>query len=147
MNLHPSLLWFILGAFLIIVEIFAPGTFLLWFGIAAIITAGAAFIMPGALVLQIIVMAIASALAVLMGRKFYKKLGDTSDSSEEPLNERTSRYIGHVSVLESDVISGRGRIKIEDASWLCECAEDLPKGSQVEVTGANGTVLIVKPIA
>ncbi len=147
MNLHPSLIWFILGAFLIIIEIFAPGTFVLWFGIAALVTAGLAFIIPQNLALQIAFMAITSIVAVLMGRKFYKKLGDTSDSSEEPLNERTARYIGHITVIESDIINGRGRIKIEDSSWLCESSEDLPKGHKVEVIGANGTVLIVKSIS
>ncbi len=146
MNLHPSLIWFILGAFLIIIEIFAPGTFLLWFGIAALITAGFAFITPESLALQLILMAIASAAAVLIGRRFYSKLGDTSDSSEEPLNERTSRYIGHISFVEADIINGRGRIKIEDSSWLCECEQDLVKGQKVEIIGANGTVLVVKPI-
>lgn len=144
MDFHPSLIWLALGAFLIIIEIFAPGTFLLWFGIASLITAGFAFLLPQSLALQIIFMTFISVAAVLVGRKIYRKMGDTSDSSEDVLNERTARYIGHISILDTDIINGRGRIKIEDSSWLCECEQDLPKGHKVKIIGANGTVLIVE---
>ncbi len=144
MNMHPSLIWLALGAFLIIVEIFAPGTFLLWFGIASLITAIVAFILPQSMAIQIIAIALLSVFAVLVGRKLYRKLGDTSDSSEEKLNERTARYIGHISILDTDITNGRGRVKIGDSSWLCESKNDLPKGHKVKIIGANGTILIVE---
>ncbi len=142
----PSLIWFILGCSLIILEIFVPGSFVLWLGIAALITAGFSFILPEALTLQLIVMAFSSIIAVLIGRKLYKKIGDTADSSEEPLNKRTARYIGHVTYTETDIVNGRGRIKIGDSSWLCECSQDLKAGHKVEIIEANGTVFIVKPV-
>ncbi len=140
----PALIWFILGCSLILLEIFIPGTFVLWLGIAALLAAGFAFIVPEAITLQLIIMAVASLATVLIGRKLYRKIGDTSDSSAEPLNNRTARYIGHITYTESDIINGRGRIKIEDSSWLCECTQDLPKGHKVKITGANGTLLIVE---
>lgn len=145
MHLDPALIWLIIGALLIIIELFAPGVFLLWFGIAAIITAIFTWLMPIDIGMQIIIMSITSVISALVGRMVYKKLGDTTDTSKEPINERTARYIGMVTQTEEAITDGRGRVKVEDSSWLCECAVDLPVNAKVRVIGANGTVLIVEP--
>ncbi|MFV0431033.1 MAG: NfeD family protein [Alphaproteobacteria bacterium] len=144
--LDPALIWLIIGVALITLELFAPGTFLLWFGLAALITATVSYFFSASLEIQLITMAAASVIAVLIGRMLYKKVGDTSDMSSEPLNERTTRYIGMTTHTETAIVDGRGRIKVEDSSWLCESKTDLPEKTKVKIIGANGTVLIVEPV-
>ncbi len=146
MNLDPALIWLIIGAVLIVIELFMPGVLMLWFGIAALITAGITWFMPIEIETQLMVMAGLSVVSVIIGRIVYKKIGDTTDTSSEPLNARTARYIGNVTHTEEAIVDGRGRVKIEDSSWLCECKTDLPAHAKVKIVGANGTVLIVEPV-
>ncbi len=145
MHFDPALIWLIIGATLIVIELFMPGVLMLWFGIAALITALVTWFLPIELELQILVMAVLSIISLAIGRMVYKKMGDTSDTSSEPINARTARYIGNITHTEEAIIDGRGRVKIEDSSWLCQCKTDLPAGTRVKIIGATGTVLIVEP--
>ena len=44
------------------------------------------------------------------------------------------------------ISKGRGRIKLGDSSWTVT-GPDLPAGQTVEVIGADGAVLQVRPVA
>ena len=50
-------LWFILGAILVVAEIFTSGFVLLWFGVGALAAALAAFLGLGSLALQFLIFA------------------------------------------------------------------------------------------
>jgi membrane protein implicated in regulation of membrane protease activity len=49
-------------------------------------------------------------------------------------------------VLVEPIVNGRGRVRLDDASWTVT-GPDLPAGAAVEVTGADGVVLEVRPRA
>jgi hypothetical protein len=67
--------------------------------------------------------------------------------SDQPnLNRRGAQYIGRHAALLEPIANGRGRIRLGDASWAVT-GPDLPAGATVEVTGADGVVLQVRPAA
>jgi membrane protein implicated in regulation of membrane protease activity len=49
-------------------------------------------------------------------------------------------------VLESPIVNGRGKLRIEDALWEIE-GPDLPAGSWIKVKGVEGLRLLVEPSA
>ena len=66
------------------------------------------------------------------------------ESTEKDLNQRSAQYFGRVVVVEEAISGGRGRVRVGDTLWQASGA-DAPKGAQVRITGANGTVFVVEP--
>ncbi|GAA4119606.1 NfeD family protein [Aminobacter aganoensis] len=134
--------WMLLGFILLCLEIFAPGVFLLWIGIAALIVGSASLLLWDAAfwswqvqVLVFLVLALASAY---VGKKIVR---DREDPSDQPLlNRRGAQMIGRTATLTEPIKEGRGRIKLGDTTWRVS-GPDLPVGTQVRVTAAADTDL------
>ena len=58
------------------------------------------------------------------------------------LINRGAQYIGRTVTVEDAIQNGRGKVRVGDTIWAAE-GEDAIKGASVEVTGVNGTVLVV----
>lgn len=134
--------WLILGGALLAIEVLFPGTFMLWFGLAAIATGLLSFILPLSLQVQIVVFVIFSLISVLIGRRLLK---NQMDSTDQPLlNKRAQQLIGGVYQVTTAISGGRGKIKVGDSLWVAKGA-DAPEGSMVRVTAIDGNHLLVEP--
>lgn len=138
--------WVVLGLLLLGAEILAPGFFLIWIGIAAVIVGAvslalwdASFWTWQAQVLVFLALALISAFA---GRALMKR-GDVSD--EPLLNRRGAQMIGEMTTLREAIVNGRGRVKIGDTTWSVS-GPDLDAGTKVRVTGAADMKLTVEPV-
>jgi membrane protein implicated in regulation of membrane protease activity len=132
--------WWILGAVLLAIEVFAPGNVFVWFGVAAILTGALALFTELSWQTELIVFIVLSVVLVVAGRRFF---ASRMESSDQPLlNERAVRYVGKTFVLAEPIVDGTGRIRIDDTQWRIEGA-DMPSGSRVKVAGVDGTVLSV----
>ena len=60
------------------------------------------------------------------------------------LNKRAEQNIGQVHTLEENLVNGIGKIKIGDTVWLVRSEEALSVGSEVIVSGVDGTILLIK---
>jgi hypothetical protein len=134
--------WWVLAAFLIIVEVFAPGTFMLWIGIAAGVVGTVLYFIPSlSWETQFILFSIASVSSVIAWKRYR---GSYPEHTDEPtLNRRGSQYIGRVFTLDAPIINGVGKIRVDDSTWKIEGA-DCPVGARVKVTGIENTVLKVE---
>lgn len=131
--------WIIAGLILLGLELLAPGVFLIWFGVAALITGSIAFLTDWSWQTDLIVFVVLAVVAVFIGRRYFNRPGE----SEQPLlNQRAARHIGTVHVLADPIVEGQGRIRIDDTMWRIS-GPDLPSGSRVKVTGVDGAVLSV----
>jgi membrane protein implicated in regulation of membrane protease activity len=137
--------WWVLGLVLLAAEVVAPGVFLVWIGIAAIITGALSLLLWDAgfwvWQAQLVFFAILSVAAAVIGRRLLARSGDTSD--EPLLNQRGARLIGRTAVLEQPIAEGRGRIRLDATTWTVN-GPDLPAGSRVKVIGSNGGRLTVE---
>lgn len=135
----PSL-WFVAAVALLALETVVPGVHFLWFGIAAGVTGAIVLAAPMAWQWQLIVFSLLSVVSVFLARR---SGGGTNAKTDEPqLNVRGAQYIGRVVVVEEAIRNGRGKVRVGDTIWAAE-GEDAHKGDKVEVTGVNGTVLVV----
>lgn len=132
--------WFVLGLILLGIEVLAPGTFILWLGIAAFLTGAITFLLGFAWQAQLIAFAILSVLAVI-GWWVYSGRG-SKNAGEPVLHRRAELHIGRVFTLEEPIVGGSGRVRIDDTTWRVS-GEDLPAGSKVRVAGADGALLRV----
>ena len=132
--------WMILAAILFVLELLAPGIFLMWFGMAAAVTGLIVFRYDVAWQWQLIWFCGLSLASVLLAAKYLRQ---HPLASERPLlNERAVQHIGQCYDLIDPIVNGRGSVKIGDSIWRVEGPE-LPKGSRVRVLGADGTLLKV----
>jgi inner membrane protein len=137
--------WWALGGMLAIVEVFAPGFMFLWIGIAAGLVGCLLLVWPGlGLPGQIVAFAILSVASVIAWRRVQKAHPILTD--EPNLNRRGAQYVGQRGALVAPIVHGRGRIELADGSWPVTGPE-LPAGTNVEVTGADGTLLQVRFVA
>jgi inner membrane protein len=137
--------WLVFGLVLLILELFAPGFFFIWFGLAALLTGALAFLLSGMAGFgwqaQMVVFLILAVIFVLIGRHL---LGSRSDASDEPLlNRRGDQLIGQRATLDQPIVNGRGRIRINDTMWRVK-GPDLPAGTEVRIVGYDPVSLEIE---
>lgn len=134
--------WWVAGLGLLAVEIFMPGTFFLWMGVAAGAVGAVLLIEPDlSLDTQLLIFAIISVAAVVGWRAYLRKNPPQTD--EPTLNRRGEQYIGRDFALSEAIDNGAGKIRVDDTTWKV-IGPDLPQGSKVHVTAAQGTLLVVE---
>ena len=138
-------LWLTIGVVLCAFEALAPGMFMLWLGIAAIVTGVVVFLAPLTVEWSLLLFCLLALLSVATGRKFY---GAQDKESDKPfLNRRADAMIGQIFTLESAIADGEGRIRYHDSVWRVQ-GPDLPAGTRVRVTGvADPTLLKVEAVS
>jgi membrane protein implicated in regulation of membrane protease activity len=134
--------WMVLGFVLIVLEIVAPGVFLLWIGIAALVVGAISLFVWDAgfwtWQVQVLLFLVLSLVSAYAGKKL---VGSRKDDSDQPLlNRRGVQLIGRTATLTEPISNGRGRIRLGDTLWRVS-GPDLPAGAQVKVTGAADTDL------
>ncbi len=142
-TLQQHWFWLSLGFILGAVEMIAPGFFLMWLGLAAIIVGMLTWALPISLPLQVALFAILSVLTVYAGKKFLK---DNPIESDDPkLNNRGARLNGEIVTVVEAIADGHGRVRVGDTDWNARGA-DAAAGAKVRVIGADGAVLLVETI-
>jgi membrane protein implicated in regulation of membrane protease activity len=134
--------WWILAAALIILEVFAPGAFFLWLGIAAGVVGGLIYLAPDlAWEHQVLTFSVLSVASIIIWRKYFRT---TPEETDEPaLNRRGEQYVGRVFTLADPIVNSMGKIRVDDTTWKIR-GEDCAIGTRVEVTGVDGTILEVE---
>jgi hypothetical protein len=136
--------WWALGGALAIVEAFLPGFVFLWLGVAAGLVGCLLWLWPGlGPDFQVLIFAALAVASVAGWRRWQTAYPAPCDQPN--LNRRGAQYLGRRFDLVEPIARGRGRIKLGDSSWMVT-GPDLPAGETVEVIGADGAVLQVRPL-
>jgi inner membrane protein len=130
--------WFIAGGLLLILEILAPGVFMLWLGLAALIVGLISLFVDWPWQSQFVAFAALAVAAIPLWRRIAMKV-----PTDQPfLNRRAEAFVGRVFTLEKPIIDGAGTVGIGDTIWRIAGA-DTPAGSRVKVTRVDGATLHV----
>ena len=136
--------WWALGGALLLVELLGTAFFFLWLGAAAGLV-GLTLLgwpaMPSPL--QFLLFALLSLSSVLAWWRFRVTLPSAADPGQ--LERRAALRVGRRANLLEPIRNGRGRVRLGDGSWTV-AGPDLPAGALVEITGADGLLLQVRPI-
>jgi len=143
-------LWFILGAILIVAEIFTTGFVLLWFGIGALVAALAGFIGIDSLVIQFLIFATISISLTAASRTIFinyfsrERTGQSLRSGVDALPGK----IGTV-VSSSKGALQEGAVKVFGSTWTAYPAPGEPPleaGERVCVESVEGASIYVKRV-
>lgn len=137
--------WWILGIVILVAEIAVPGNFLVWVGIAGLLTGLLSNLLWETSwwvwEVQWLTFAALSALSLYLGRSWLRRGRNQSD--QPTLNQRGASLIGRTADLIDPIHNGRGRAKIGDTIWTV-LGPDMPAGHRVKVVASEGSDLRVE---
>lgn len=137
--------WIVVGLILSLLELIAPGVYLIWFGFAAFVMSVVVYFTPLVLTTQLIWFAVFSAIFALIGLYVYgyifKKTKTPTEYSH--LNDSAAQYVGQTVTLAEDVVDNRTKVKIGDGYWIAACEKPLKRGNNAKVIGVKDGVILV----
>lgn len=134
--------WIVLGLVLVGGEMLAPGVFLLWLGLAALLTGAVVGLTGLAWQGAWLVFAALAIASVFVGRVVTRHRSEEPDTASG-LNDRGRQLIGRVFRLEATMTGGEGRIRVGDSSWRVTGPE-LLAGTEIRVVRVEGATLVVE---
>jgi len=136
--------WIILGGILLAVELIAPGTFILWLGVAAILVGLISFVIDWSWQEQGVGFAILAVASLVMWWRLIRPARRDEDASDQPfLNRRAQGFVGREFTLEKPIVDGAGTVRIGDTIWRVT-GPDCAAGSRVRIARAEGATLFVE---
>jgi len=142
MNLALFWTWWVAGLVLLVLELLAPGAFMLWLGLSALAVGTLLWLgAPLSYLQQVLVFSALSLSSVYAVRRF--RGTQSLPPAETRLNERVRLYEGRIFTLETAILNGVGHLRVDDGQWRV-AGPDLPPGSKVRVLAAEGATLTVE---
>ncbi|CCE00140.1 NfeD family protein [Bradyrhizobium sp. STM 3809] len=133
--------WLIFGVIMMALELLAPGVFLFWLGLAALLVGVLSFVFAPGWQLQILLFALFAIAAVPLWRRLAR--ANAAPSEDNPyLNRRSAALVGREFTLEKPIVDGNGTVRIDDTVWRV-AGPDIPAGSRVRIVQADGAQLRV----
>jgi inner membrane protein len=133
--------WFIAGGVLLVLEALAPGVFLFWLGIAAMLVGAVSMFVDWSWQAQFIAFSAFSVAMIPVWRRLSSGVGTATD--QPFLNRRAEALVGRIFTLEKPIVDGAGTVRIDDSVWRITGA-DIPAGRRVKVVRVEGTALRVE---
>ena len=141
LDVDAGWIWLIGGVLLLILEVIAPGFFLVFIGAAAIATGLFTVLFDLGTAAQLALFVLYTLVAVMLGRRAYADR--TSDSTDPLLNDRAARLIGKVVTVVAEVDEHNGRVRVGDSEWSAR-GGPAAAGERVRITGVDGNCLTVE---
>lgn len=132
--------WLIVGLLLMAVELVAPGVFMFWLGLAALLVGLLSFAIAFTWQTQILLFAVFAIAAVPLWRRIGRQ--GKASASNPFLNKRSDALVGRVFTLEKPIVDGVGTVRIDDTIWRIT-GPDIAAGNRIKVIRADGAMLTV----
>ena len=143
LNLDAHWGWLVAAAILGIAEMLVPGVFLIWIGLAALVTGVLALLLPIGVAAQWLIFAVATIASIYAGRRVLQR--NPIVSSDPLLNERGARLVGTIVTAVEPVDANGGRVRVGDGVWPARGA-DAVVGERLRVARCDGQVLVVEAL-
>ncbi|WP_312585740.1 NfeD family protein [Atlantibacter sp.] len=140
---HPHTFWLSLGGVLLAAEMLGGSGYLLWSGVAAVVTGLLVWLIPFGWEWQGLCFAVLTVIAALLWSRWLGR--KPQPHADAVLNQRGQQLIGQRFILDSALINGRGHMRVGDGTWPVVANDDIPAGTRVEVIAVEGITLRVRP--
>jgi membrane protein implicated in regulation of membrane protease activity len=144
---HTHLAWLVLGGLLLAAEMLGGNGYLLWSGVAAVITGLLAWLIPFSWEWQGVLFALLTLLAAWLWWKWLSSRVKQQKPADASLNLRGQQLMGRRFQLDNALVNGHGHMRVDDSSWPVSADDDLAAGTRVEVIAVEGITLRVKAVS
>ena len=135
--------WLILAAIFFVIELVAPGAFMLWLGLSALLVGIISLLVDWPWQYQLVAFAFFALASIPLWRRFAHRVEKEGD--QPFLNRRADAFVGREFTLDKPIVSGSGTVKIDDTIWRLS-GPDCPGGSRVRVVRADAATLVVEAV-
>lgn len=138
-------IWGWLGAGLILIALevlLAPGSYLLWIGLAALTMAGLSAAMSFSAGGELATFGLLGLAFGALGWRIYG--ARVENDAARDLHDPAITMVGRVFVLSGAFENGIGQVRVDDTVWRVS-GPPLPLGAAVKVKSLDGSTLIVEP--
>jgi membrane protein implicated in regulation of membrane protease activity len=133
------IIWLVAGLALLIVEVFLPGVFMMWLGLAACGAGVLTLLFHFAFAAQVISFGILAVIALSVGLLLRRPRQIVHTESEGLIGRPATAL----------VFRGRdGRVRLGDTDWAARVPLDIAPpdpGARLRVARVEGTILVVRP--
>lgn len=131
--------WWLLGVVFMAIEAMVPGFFFLWMGVAALLVGLLLTLLPMTWTWQVMLFAVLSVGSIVAWRLRLRR--HPTQTQDSLLNRRGHQYVGRVFTLETPVVNGYGKIRVNDSTWKVAVDQDCPAGTKLRIVDADGVIL------
>ena len=143
---HPHAFWLSLGGLLLAAEMLGGNGYLLWSGIAGVVTGLLVWMLPLSWEWQGTLFAVLTLLAAWLWSRWPRNRVKRQKPADAQLNQGGQQLLGRRFTLETGRVNGRGHVRVGDSSWPVIADEDLAAGSKIEVVAVEGITLRVREL-
>ena len=133
------IIWLAAGLVLLMLEMLAPGVFMMWLGLAALGTGLVTLSSGVGFELQVVTFGVLAAISLTVGLRLRRP--------PTRVNTQQAGLAGRIATAL--IFTGReGRVRVGDSDWAARVPTDVPPpepGTRLRIDGVDGTVLIVRP--
>jgi hypothetical protein len=133
------MIWLLAGLALLMLEVHAPGAYMMWLGLAACGTGVVVLASGIGFELQVVTLGVLAAISLGVGLRL-RHPRVRLNTQQAGLAGRSATALG---------FRGReGRVRLGDSDWAARVPTDVAEpvvGARLRVEGVDGTVLIVRP--
>jgi len=135
--------WLIAAAAFFVLELVAPGAFMLWLGLSALLVGIISYFVAWPWQYQLVAFAAFALASIPLWRSIARGVEKPGD--QPFLNRRADAFVGREFTLEKPIVGGGGTVKIDDTIWRLR-GPDVPGGSRVKVVRADAATLVVEAV-
>lgn len=141
----PITAWIVVGLTLSLLELFVPGVYLIWFGLAGFVMSLIVYLTPMVFTTQLIWFALISAVFACMGLYVYRYIFTKAKVPEEykNLNNSAEQLVGRIVTVAEDSEDNQTKVKIGDSFWLAYSEKSFKKGDTAKVVGVKDSLILV----
>ncbi len=140
--MNATVIWFVAGLALFLLEFVVPGLILFFFAVGAWIVAFLTLFFNWSVDVQLFMFLGSSILSVLLFRKSLKKI---MYSRKKPNEVVEDEFVGKTALAQTAIAPGKnGRVEFNGVSWDAASTDTIDKGDRVVITGNDSILLFVK---
>lgn len=143
---HAYIFWLSLGGLLLAAEMLGGNGYLLWSGVAGVVTGLLVWVIPLGWELQGVIFAVLTLIAAWLWWLWLSKRVREQKPADAALNQRGRQLVGRRFTLDEALVNGHGHMRVGDSSWPVNAESDLPVGTKVEVIAVEGITLHIKTV-
>lgn len=144
---HPHIFWLSLGGLLLAAEMLGGNGYLLWSGVAAVITGLVVWLVPLDWAWQGAMFAVLTLLAAWLWWKWLARRVQEQKPADSHLNQRGQQLVGRRFILETTTGQWSRTYARRRQFPPVSARDDLSAGTQVEVIAVEGITLIIKAVS
>lgn len=135
--------WLGLGLLLIATEMaLAPGSYLLWIGLAALGMAAIASVTTLSISAELTLFGVLALASGVLGWVVYGRRA--VDDAAQELHDPARTLLGKVVIIATAIENGIGQAQIGDSVWRVS-GPDMAAGSKARIVSVDGATLVVVP--